>query len=202
MPTEEACSCEELLITDPRPSIITIYTHDGPTKGTNYHKKCKTCGIKYYYSYLEDLSGAKTFRSTSLDLAFFCLSSKSGYAKNYLKSTADLIELGAVTFTALCDSYTATHGLTLERQRLEEAYFAYRLVDVFLRNGHKAQMMREGASHRLDIEDMCRRGLEVLLMEDNVYRTHSCDKPGCREGFVKADGIEKVSVSYNSKYLF
>lgn len=47
-------------------------------------------------------------------------------------------------------------------------------------------------SCRKDLERACAGILERMAPIDEKFQLHKCDTAGCKEGFVMADGIEKV----------
>lgn len=135
------------------------------------------------------MNGQKHYKSESIKNQFFITTSQIGFEIDYMASTADMIETAALSFTATCECYETTHDYALEMQRLEEAYFLYRMLEEA--NEPLTIEQRECSSARIDLEALCKKFLDNLPYI-NEYQSHQCDTPGCREGFVMADGIEKV----------
>lgn len=128
LPEETSCDCGGELSTYPRPSFVTLYCSSGLKKGSCYHKTCTECKKKHYASYTQSRTGEKLYRFLSTEQEYFFISNRTAFETLYLKTTSDLIENAAVNFVGLTDSYFATHSVRLEKQRLEEAYFLYRLL--------------------------------------------------------------------------
>lgn len=126
---------------------------------------------------------------------YVLLSNRTGFQKSYLRSISDIIEVGALSFTAAAESYETTHECTMERQRLEEGYFVTKLMAIYEKNGIPFKVNQKDESCRIDLELLCEKALEMVLGDENCYHKHSCNFPGCKEGFLMADGIEKVSDS-------
>lgn len=191
-PIQSVCdSCASRLETNVRPSSLILYTHSGPREAYSFHKKClkKKCGRKFYHSYSMDMNGEKLFHKSALDKEYFMMTSKIGYESSFLSTTADMIETAALSFTSVCDCYDATHSTEIERQRLEEAYFLHRLI---VTNDSSTKVPHRDENDRIDLETLCKTRMDKP--RENPYAHHKCDTPGCQEGFVMADGIEKVCI--------
>ena len=66
------------------------------------------------------------------------------------------------------------------------------------RYGKSLKVYQRDDSARIDLELLCSEVLETMQPTDNGFLRHKCDVPGCKEGFLMADGIEKVSVYFSS----
>jgi len=110
----------------------------------------------------------------------------------FLATTRDLVETAGVTFSGACDSYRVTHDSELQRQRLEEAYFLYKLLIDYGNRKIPLKIDQRDESCRLDVEKLCKIAFEMILNDVSDYSTHACNVLGCKEGFIMADGIEKV----------
>ena len=155
-------------------------------------KKCKKCQMKYYLSFTQSSDGKKTFKDKSMCEKYIIISSQTGFETSFLRTTSDLIETAALTFSAATESYERTHSVSLERQRLEEAYFVVKLLETFRSNCQPLSFNQRDSSCRLDLESACLTAMELICASDNVFHNHSCDVTGCKEGVLVADGIEKV----------
>ena len=144
--------------------------------------------MKFYYSYTVDMNGVKVFTPGPLSNKYFMITSKIGYATQFLCTTADTIETAAVSFTSICECYDTTHNTQIERQRLEEAYFIQRSI---LITNAPTRVPERDDNDRVDLESLCKEVMEELPKED-PYARHACTTDGCREGFMMADSIEKV----------
>ena len=189
LPTELECTeCHGALDTDYRPSFVKVYTGEGVRNATSFHKKCKQCCIQYYESY-SCKGSTVTYTEGCVQDKYILMSSKTAFETLYLRTISDLIEVAAVTFTSAAESYGVTHNMTFEKQRLEDAYFIYRLIQ----SSGNLVITRNPTSCRLDVEQACKEYLDALHLNSNEFIDHSCSVNGCAQGFVVADGIEKVS---------
>ena len=199
LPDECVCTeCRQDLITDSRPSSLSVYTNTGILNALNYHKSCRNCRKRFYYSYISTSDGRRTYRPHLSSQDYFVITSQTAFEIAYLRSISDLIDGGAVSFTAASECYQTTTGVEMERQRLEEAYFLWRLLEVYMDNGVAFNICERDTSFHLDLDKMCADVLDSFHLTDE-FVNHKCDSKGCSEGFLMADGIEKVSQLSNSK---
>lgn len=195
IPDEKLCStCDATLITEGRPSIISVYTNNGLQYGNSYHKKCTHCRSRYYHSYIVNSDGAKIIRVQSTEHSHFMISSQTAFEVAYLRATCDLIEGAAVSFTAASECYETTHGVALERQRLEEAYFLWRLILLHRESKSVLCIDKRDESCRMNIELLCKKASDSANLQLEDFVDHTCKTKGCAEGFAMADGIEKVCI--------
>lgn len=173
---------------------MTVYGIKGPRAALSYHKKCATCSSKYYSGYIQTQDCKKQFQPEALDQCNFFTSNRTAFETHYLKTITDLIEVAGVSFRSLSDSYNCTHDCELEPQRLEEAYFLRRLLLRFTQTNMPMILEQRDDSCRLDIEEVCRQCLDAQPDTLRQFDKHQCTTPGCSEGFLMADGIEKVRI--------
>lgn len=88
--------------------------------------------------------------------------------------------------------YETTHRVALERQRLEEVYFLWRLLSVYKDSGTSFQIIQREESCRANIESLCAKADDLVCLQQEDFIDHVCQTNGCAQGFVMADGIEKV----------
>ena len=105
----DECMCTEYrqdLVTDCRPSSLSVYTNTGILNALNYHKSCRNCRIKFYYSYI----------STNIcpllsSQDYFVITSQPAFEIAYLWSISDLIKRVAVSLTAGSECYQTTNSV-------------------------------------------------------------------------------------------
>lgn len=187
--------CEGELKTDSRPSIVTVYTNTGKEIGHSYHKKCAECGILAYYSYFKHVNGRRTFYTNVSSKPYFMISGKTVFSDAMVKLCAVQIEISFVSFESVCNQYFALTGDLLDKQRVEEAYFLYRLIDIYNTFDEVVDVTTDDDTCRKDIEELCKNVIEDMVTLTNLAEDHQCEIPGCKEGFIVADGVEKVSVT-------
>lgn len=183
------CTCGGELSTYCKPAFLTLYTSAGMTKATSYHKNCKVCEAKFYFSYKECNDGTKIFHNPE---EHFMISNRTGFQVLLLRTMCDLVETTGITFTGFTQSYNKTHSSSMQPQRLEEGYFMYRLLFAYESCGQQLTVPYRGidSGGRINLEDMCQKIME-MLPDSTLHTHHKCDYPGCG-GFIMADGIEKV----------
>ena len=54
-------------------------------------------------------------------------------------------------------------------------------------------MSNDDTGYRIDIEPLCDHAMDTILILSILAENHSCDFPGCWEGFIMADRVEKVN---------
>lgn len=197
LPTQTKCRCESHLCIDRRPAIVNIYTTAGLVVGHSYHKKCTACGDLYYYSYTNsktDAAKPRLFHQYAMEQECLLVSSKTCFQTQYLKEVSVLIEISAVPFTSVAENFEALHSTDLDATRLEEGYFLYKLLAIYQENDMQLSITYNNESCRKDLERVCMETIETLITTHIYSPDHQCDITGCAEGFVMADGIEKVGV--------
>lgn len=193
IPSEILCTlCNADLTTYSRPSTVSLYTNYGLKKASSFHKKCSTCNTKYYTSYIQDQQGVKTFRKDAAESDHFIISSRTGFEVALLNSFSDLIATTGVTFSGISESYEVTHGVAMEKQRFEEAFFLMSLLKLYTSSDRALFVPQKDDSCRINLEKLCRDA--VLHVCENQFLHHKCSIVGCSEGFVMADGVEKVHI--------
>lgn len=198
--SEKICDdCSADLVTENRPTFVTLYTVRGKCTATSFHKRCAVCKTRHHVTYKVSKDGGTVFTQNSISQDYMLTSSKTGFEILYLRTIADLIETAALSFTGAAESYTTTHGVHMERQRLEDAYFLFRLIS--MSKNDTVRVTHADTSNRLDLETACYDALECISFGDNPFIGHACDVKGCKEGFVMADGIEKVNNNVTSVFI-
>lgn len=193
VPEAVAClKCDADLKTDSRPSLVSVYTNEGKETGHSYHKKCAECGLLAYYSYYRNINGKRTFYTTANTKPYFLISSKTAFSDALVKQFAAQIEISFVSFESACNQYFALTGDNLDKQRVEEMYFLNKLINTYSSFSEEVCVENDD-SFRKDIELMCKNAIENMVTLSNLEEDHQCDTPGCKEGFIVADGVEKVS---------
>lgn len=102
------------------------------------------------------------------------------------------VDISALSFTGISDQYFAITKSVIDHQRLEEIYFLYKLIRIYSDFGNAVEVNANEDSCRKDIEMLCKTAIETMVTLTNLAEDHQCSIPGCREGFIMADGIEKV----------
>lgn len=195
IPLLENCpDCKNTLKTDTRPSLINIFFIDGQKTGHCYHKKCATCKLLVYNTFNKKTNEARIFHKSANDQEVFLLSAKTAVTKLLLRQITAMIEVTAVSFQGLSDSYLAMTDCIFDKQRIEEVYFISKLLDVYNSFDITLEVMYDADSCRKDLERLSKEAVEHMLSISTEYEDHQCGVAGCREGFIMADGIEKVSV--------
>lgn len=193
MCSEVICECGADLKVVPRPSTIKVYTVDGLQEGHSFHKKCGSCQTSYYLSFKVNETG-RYFHSNAHLQPYLMISLKTGFGTKFLHFTSNSINTSALSFTAAAEIYLLNHGKSLEEQRLEEGFFLWHLLHTYKEMDCQMAVHFDEESCRKDIERLCRGAVQHLFLQD-TFQDHICNTPGCREGFVMADGVEKVSLS-------
>lgn len=198
VPMTESCqNCKGKLRTDARPSQINVFFADGLKTGHCYHKKCAECGLLVYNSFNKKVGEHRVFNPNAGKHELFMLSAKTAISKLLLQQIINMIEVSAITFQGISDYYLAMSGYTLDKQRIEEAYFLSKLLNIYNDFDMPLKVHYNADSCRKDLERLSKEAVEKLVNISTDYESHQCSTPGCREGFIMADGIEKVS-SLNS----
>ena len=78
----------------------------------------------------------------------------------------------------------------------QEAYFPHRAAVIREKNDKHLVLRERDINDRLDIEATCEETLNILGMTDDSVIDHKYTTPGYSEGFIMADGIEKVSITF------
>ena len=81
-------------------------------------------------------------------------------------------------------------------QIVEECYFLWKAINLFRNNGslylfNVKQADVEGK--RRCLEEICLETWKLICKLPNKWIHHSCEVPGCSEGYIRVDGLEKVS---------
>lgn len=184
--------CNGALKTDSRPSILSVYANNGRQYGHSYHKKCSDCGLLIYYSYSRTTNGSRTFYAHSSSKPYFMISSKTAFSDDMVKLCAVQAEITMINFDSMCNQYLALTGDELDKQRVEEMYFLHRLIETYSEFDELVQVTTSEETYRKDIESLCKNAIENMVTLNNLSEDHQCNVPGCREGFIMADGVEKV----------
>lgn len=194
-------ACESELKTNCRPSTISVYTLSGRQCGHSYHKKCTECGLSYYYSYVRKGDGKRTFNRDADSKPFFMISCKTAFSDSYVKLCAVQVEISTISFESVCNQYEALTGDSIDKQRLEEMFFLNRLIQIFREFDNSVVVTTDDESCRKDIESLCKEAVDNMVTLNTLAEDHACDVPGCREGFIMADGVEKVRQGYKAVEL-
>lgn len=202
LPTLDQCtSCNGNLKTDSRPSVINVIFTDGQKTGHCYHKKCYLCGMLFYYSISKKTSSVRSFYKSANEQEIFTISPKTAFSTLYLRQISAMIEVSSVTFQGISDHYLSMHDYILEKQRIEEAYFLFKLLYTYNSFNLSLDVEYNVESCRKDTERLCKTAVEEMLSMPTDYEQHLCKVPGCKEGFIMADGIEKVKIQYTLLYF-
>ena len=193
VPSVTSChECDIDLKVQSRMAKVTVYTDDGIKQGHSYHKKCPSCDKLYYYTYSRK-DNERTFYSNSSSFPYFLISSVTAFSRQMVESCCAQIEEAAVSFDSLADQYYARTDHTVDKQRIEEMYFIWKLIGTYSLYDEHLVMSNDEVSYRKDIETSCKHALDTMINLSTLAEKHSCDTPGCKEGFIMADGVEKES---------
>lgn len=179
-------------------SDVALYKVDGVVEAKAYHLTCEVCGIQYYYSYkeksLEARSNTRTFFSDLGSQQYLLTSRNTAFQVRYLNEVAVDMELGR-SFEDVTERYNRLYGSSeirgqLNKTRLEDAYFLFKLKEFFK---HDITVDIDMSSNRVNIDRLCDEAVKEVFTSDNKWKQHKCNVIGCSEGFVMCDGNEKLS---------
>lgn len=95
-------------------------------------------------------------------------------------------------FASVAGNSEALHSKELDATRLEKGYFLYQLLAIYQESDTLLSIIYNNESCREDLERVCMETIETMITTHIHSPDHQCDITGCTEGFVMADGIEKL----------
>ena len=153
------------------------------------------------------------------DLHYFQVSNKTLFETLLVKDIVYNVEICASSFESRSDVYNFMHReldmevlsklenfsrlkgnneanvWKLNADRVEECYFLYKTVNLFRNNGFLYLLNVKQADvegKRRSLEDICLESWKLICKLQNKWIHHSCQVPGCTEGYISVDGLEKI----------
>ena len=190
LPTTLRC-CHKYMTIITSYATLSVYTEHGCREGRSYHAKCRVCGTSVYHGYRINRLGNEISFDDENDIEFLIFNTSMAFSKKLMKIIDNSICIGAISFEKTAELLTANHDFTvpLNPDRLESAWFVYRILQF----KSILPWPRKCKSKELDVEELCKIVYRDLKNEiDDIWKSHICEEPGCRERFVIIDGNEKM----------
>ena len=197
-----------------RPSFPVVYTIQGVLIAAAFHAYCQHCHFSYYINSCANTDEIEYYHTIG-DVEYFQTTLQTIFEVSFLKEVTNLLAFCSTTFEAIANSYNATHGSNdnvklkcfeeyartpkaeykweLNAQRLEEAWFLYKLVEFFSDHGEpRKNYYTTPISGRRNIEKLCQDACHHLFIGRPRWIDHQCTVKGCAEGYATVDGNQKV----------
>ena len=153
------------------------------------------------------------------DLKFFQVSNKTMFETYMGKDIVYNVEICASSFESRSDVYNCMHrdldkGVSqntenfsrvkgnnevgvwkMNADRVEECYFLWKAINLFRINGSLYLFNVKHADvegKRRCLEEICLETWKLKCKMENKWIRHTCEVPGCSEGYISVDGLEKV----------
>ena len=185
-PSTSVC-CDAHIQTRNRPSFPTVYTSTGTYVAASCHGQCSKCNTVYYPSHMEHLSN-KTYLLCNVDsIKYLQISLQTAFEVEYLKHVTNQLAVCSSTFESIAELYSITNASRdrerlsclmtfsrssvvnpwqLNKQRLEEGWFLYRLATFYQSRGiYDINFYMASCNSRKDLEMMCMEAYFIIIKE-------------------------------------
>ena len=178
------------------------------------------CKMKYFPSYKISKEGSKLFEDViHAGNTYFQVSSKTVFETQRLEDISNNIWISGATLQSRAKVYNLNFKITdrerlselqefartndeewqLNEQRVNDAWFLWIVVNYYHSKGKLAETDMNCeyscSGRHLNTEELCRVVWEGICASDNKWVTHTCNTPGCSEGYVTVDGNEYLKTS-------
>ena len=153
------------------------------------------------------------------DMQYFQVLNKTIFESHLAKDIVYNVEMCASSFESRSDVYNFMHRALdkgvlrklenfsrlkgnneanvwkLNADRVEECYFLWKTVNLFRKNGSLYLLNVKQADvegKRRSLEEICLESWRLICKLQNKWIHHKCEVPGCSEGYISVDGLEKV----------
>lgn len=138
----------------------------------------------------------KRFYALGLDNDYFLVTLKIGYSNIYLRSTEDFIEMASITFTSVCERYCSNSRFFLGASVVWGGIFYWLCFSSVC--SLQPALSTQPRWYLTQIEHwrynyVCKSYWNSTNEGQSFWLT-LVTHTGCREGFLMADGIEKVGL--------
>ena len=193
LPTTLRC-CHKYMTIITSYATLLVYCEDGCREGRSYHAKCRVCGTSIYHGYRMHRQANEISFEDESNTQFLIFNSSTAFSMKLMKIIDNTICIGGVSFEKTAELLTANHdfAVPLNPDRLESAWFVYR-ISQFSQFRSNLPWPRKSKSKELDVEELSKIVYRDIKNEiDDIWKSHICEEPGCRERFVIIDGNEKM----------
>ena len=155
----------------------------------------------------------------SPDLNYFQVSNKSMFETHLVKDIVYNVEICSSSLESRSDVYNLMHReldkrvsrklenvskvkgnnednvWKLNADRVEECYFLWKTINLFRKNGSLYLLNVKQADvegKRRSLEEICLESCKLICKLQNMWIHHRCEVPGCTEGYISVDGLQKV----------
>ena len=184
-----------------------------------YYSYFEDCPVSESDSNKDSKDQRRVYYDFSPDLKYFQVSNKTMFETHLVKDIVYNVEICASSFESRADVYNFIHReldkevlrklenfsrvkgnnednvWKLNADRVEECYFLWKTINLFRKNGslyllNVKQVDVEGK--RRSLEEICLESWKLICKLQNKWIHHRCEVPGCTEGYISVDGLEKV----------